>query len=78
MPAIEASGLTKVYHTYRKERGLWGSIKGLVKRRHDETQAADDVSFRRARRVCWLSRPERRGQNYRAQDALGVVEPDLG
>lgn len=45
MPAIESSGLTKVYRTYRKERGLWGSIKGLVKRRHDETRAADDVSF---------------------------------
>jgi ABC-2 type transport system ATP-binding protein len=45
MPAIEASGLTKIYRTYRKEGGLWGSIKGLVRRRHDETRAADDVSF---------------------------------
>src|SRR5207247_3679239 len=45
MPAIEASKLTKVYRTYRKERGLWGSIKGLVKRRYDETRAADQVSF---------------------------------
>src|SRR5436305_14228966 len=45
MPAIEASGLTKIYRTYRKERGRWGSIKGLIKRRHDETRAADDVSF---------------------------------
>ncbi len=45
MPAIEASGLTKVYRTYRKERGLWGSIKGLVWRRYDETRAADHVSF---------------------------------
>src|SRR5207247_10121648 len=45
MPAIEASGLTKVYRTYRKERGLWGSIKGLIKRRYDETRAADHVSF---------------------------------
>src|SRR5947208_8185575 len=45
MPVIETSGLTKVYRTYRKERGLWGSIKGLIKRRHDETRAADDVSF---------------------------------
>ncbi len=45
MSAIEASGLTKIYRTYRKERGLWGSIKGLVKRRHDETRAADQVSF---------------------------------
>src|SRR6266498_3847897 len=45
MPTIEASKLTKVYRTYRKERGLWGSIKGLLRRRYDETRAADQVSF---------------------------------
>src|SRR5919197_2291611 len=46
MSVIETSGLTKVYRTYRKERGLWGSIKGLVKRRYDETRAADHVTFK--------------------------------
>src|SRR6202030_461939 len=45
MSAIEAHNLTKIYRTYRKERGLWGAIKGLVRRRHDETSAADKVSF---------------------------------
>jgi ABC-2 type transport system ATP-binding protein len=45
MSAIEASGLTKAYRTYRKESGLWGSIKGLVHRKYDETRAADNVSF---------------------------------
>ena len=45
MSAIEASGLTKVYRTYRKESGLRGSLKGLIKRKYDETRAADDVSF---------------------------------
>src|ERR1700737_4254777 len=45
MAAIEARELTKIYRTYKKERGLWGSIKGLVKRRRDETRAADHVSF---------------------------------
>jgi viologen exporter family transport system ATP-binding protein len=45
MPAIEASNLTKVYRTYRKERGLWGAVKGLLRRRYDETRAADQVSF---------------------------------
>jgi len=43
--AIEAHGLTKVYRTYRKESGLRGSIKGLVRRKYDETRAADAVSF---------------------------------
>jgi ABC-2 type transport system ATP-binding protein len=45
MSAIEARNLTKVYRTYRKEGGLWGSVKGLVRRRYDETRAADAVSF---------------------------------
>jgi ABC-2 type transport system ATP-binding protein len=46
MSAIEARDLTKIYRTYRKERGLWGAIKGLVRRRYNETRAADEVSFR--------------------------------
>jgi ABC-2 type transport system ATP-binding protein len=46
MSAIEARDLTKVYRTYRKERGLRGSIKGLIKRRYDETRAVDQVSFK--------------------------------
>jgi len=45
MSAIETRGLTKVYRTYRKEGGLRGSIKGLVRRKYDETRAADDVTF---------------------------------
>src|ERR1700733_9181489 len=45
MPVIETRGLTKVYRTYRKEGGLRGSIKGLVRRKYDETRAADDVTF---------------------------------
>src|SRR3954465_5649933 len=45
-PAIEARDLTKVYRTYRKESGLRGAIKGLVRRRYDETRAVDAVSFK--------------------------------
>src|SRR5882672_4179557 len=45
MSAIEARDLTKVYRTYRKESGLRGAIKGLVRRRYDETRAADAVTF---------------------------------
>src|SRR4051812_4340348 len=45
MSVIETRGLTKTYRTYRKESGLWGSVKGLVRRKYDETRAADNVSF---------------------------------
>ncbi len=46
MSVIEAEGLTKIYRTYRKEQGIWGAIKGLAKRKYDETRAADNVTFR--------------------------------
>src|ERR1700716_3233438 len=46
MCAIEACDLTKIYRTYRKESGLGGAIKGLVRRRYDETRAVDHVSFK--------------------------------
>jgi len=45
MPTIEAHDLSKVYRTYRKESGLRGAIKGLVRRRYDETRAVDAVTF---------------------------------
>jgi ABC-2 type transport system ATP-binding protein len=45
MSVIETRGLTKTYRTYRKESGLAGAIKGLVRRKYDETRAADNVSF---------------------------------
>jgi ABC-2 type transport system ATP-binding protein len=43
---IETNGLTKVYRTYRKESGLWASVKGLVRRTYEETRAADNISFK--------------------------------
>lgn len=45
MPAITVRQLTKVFRTYRKERGVWGAIKGLGRRRYDDTRAVDGVSF---------------------------------
>src|ERR1700688_2423078 len=45
MSALEARDLTKIYRTYRKESGLRGSIKGLVRRKYEEIRAADAVSF---------------------------------
>jgi len=42
---ISVNGLTKVYRTYVKEPGFWGTVRGLVKRRYRETRAVDGVSF---------------------------------
>lgn len=42
---IQVHDLTKVYRTYRKQSGFWGSIKGLVHRKYDQTEAVHRISF---------------------------------
>src|SRR5438094_10518890 len=45
MAAIAVANLTKTYRFHRKEPGLFGSLKSLVRRRSLETRAVDNVSF---------------------------------
>jgi ABC-2 type transport system ATP-binding protein len=45
MPVISVQALTKIYRTYKKAPGLWGAVKGLVRREYQETRAADGVTF---------------------------------
>ena len=45
MPAIEVTHLTKAFRTYKKDPGFRGSIKGLFRRKHEQTLAVKDVSF---------------------------------
>ena len=45
MSAIETSGLTKVFRTYKKAPGLWGAVKGLGRRKYEDTRAAEGITF---------------------------------
>ena len=42
---IQVRDLTKVYRTYRKQSGFWGSVKGLIHRKYDQTEAVRQISF---------------------------------
>jgi ABC-2 type transport system ATP-binding protein len=44
-PTIHVENLTKIYRTYIKQPGFWGAVKGLAKRRYQETAAAKGVTF---------------------------------
>src|SRR6476660_5216742 len=46
MPAIEVSGLTKAFRTYKKQPGFRGAVKGLLRRQYEQTFAVKDVSFK--------------------------------
>jgi ABC-2 type transport system ATP-binding protein len=45
MPAIEVTGLTKTFRTYKKQPGFSGALKGLFRRKYEQTVAVKDVSF---------------------------------
>jgi ABC-2 type transport system ATP-binding protein len=45
MPAIEVSGLTKAFRTYKKQPGFSGAIKGLFRRKYEQTLAVKEVNF---------------------------------
>ncbi len=46
MPAIEVSGLTKAFRTYKKRPGFSGAVKGLFHRQYEQTLAVNDVHFK--------------------------------
>src|SRR6267142_2266177 len=45
MPAIEVNHLTKAFRTYKKQAGFGGAVKGLFRRKYEQTLAVKDVSF---------------------------------
>ena len=46
MPVIEVNGLTKTFRTYKKQPGFSGAVKGLFRRRYEQTVAVNDVHFK--------------------------------
>lgn len=45
MNAIKVKNLQKYYDIYKKEPGVFGSLKSFVIRKHETVKAVDDVSF---------------------------------
>jgi len=45
MNIIEVSHLRKFYSVFKKEPGVWGSLKSVFKRHYEEVRAVDDISF---------------------------------
>lgn len=45
MPAIEVSGLTKTFRTYKKQPGFGGALRGLFKREYESIAAVSNVNF---------------------------------
>src|SRR3989454_12417353 len=45
MPTIEVSRITKAFRTSKKQPGFGGAVKGLFRRKYEQTLAVKEVSF---------------------------------
>src|ERR1700761_2283858 len=44
-PIIEVKNLSKTYRTYKKDPGMGGAVRGLFRRKYEQTMAVNEVSF---------------------------------
>lgn len=79
MPAIVAQNLSKTYRSYRKDPGLWGAFKSLVRRETLERPAVIDVSFTidEGEMVGFLG-PNGAGKTTTLKMLSGILYPTAG
>lgn len=79
MAIVEIEGLSKTYRVPKKQPGLWGSIRSVFSREHDEVRAVDEVSFaiEPGERVGFLG-PNGAGKTTTLKMLSGLLVPTSG
>jgi ABC-2 type transport system ATP-binding protein len=79
MPLIEVQALTKAFRTYKKEPGFRGAVRGLFRRRYQQTLAVDQVSFtvEQGELVGFLG-PNGAGKTTTLKMLSGLLHPSAG
>ncbi len=78
-PAVSVADLAKTYRYHRKEPGVRGSLRSLVRRRMLETRAVESVSFRiEAGDIVGFLGPNGAGKTTTLKMLCGLLHPSAG
>src|ERR1035437_6764927 len=79
MKTIEVKNLSKVYEYYKKQPGLWASVKGLFKREKLFTEAVKGINFsiEEGELVGFLG-PNGAGKTTTLKMLSGILYPTTG
>lgn len=79
MAIIEASGLTRVFHTRRKQPGLRGAVVGLFRKEQAAVTAVSDVTFQiAAGELVGFVGPNGAGKTTTLKMLAGLLHPTRG
>jgi ABC-2 type transport system ATP-binding protein len=79
MAVIEVEGLTKTFRTYKKEPGLSGALRGLLKRKFETVTAVKDVRFAiEAGELVGFLGPNGAGKTTTLKMLAGLLYPTSG
>ncbi len=78
-PALRARSVGKKFRIYRKDPGLWGSLRGLFRRRYEENQAVRAMTLDIERgEIVGLLGENGAGKTTFMKLATGIIMPSSG
>ncbi len=79
MPAIDATGLTKVFKTFDRRPGFWGSLRDVVDRRYRELTAVKGVTLTVPEgQIIGYIGPNGAGKSTTIKMLTGILTPTAG
>ena len=79
MPQIVVEDLVKTFRVSERAPGLWGAMRGLVRRKHRTVRALDGISFTlEAGELVGYIGPNGAGKSTTVKILAGILVPDGG
>src|SRR5688500_2046124 len=79
MRQIIVENLVKTFHVSERVPGLWGAVRGIVRRRHRTLRALDGISFTlQAGELVGYIGPNGAGKSTTVKVLAGILVPDSG